>query len=102
MAPTQVAVLPVSDDKHGDYATEIMKQLGASGVRAKLLTGDSLGKRIRIAKTDKIPYQIVIGDKELESQTLTIEGRNDLKLEDMTAADFITRITSEITERTLN
>jgi threonyl-tRNA synthetase len=102
MAPTQVAILPVSDDKHGDYAIEIMKQLSAAGIRTKHLSGDSLGKRIRIAKTDKVPYQIVIGDKELESQTLTIEGRNDLKIEDMMIADFIARVTSEITERTLN
>lgn len=101
LAPVQVAVLPVSDERHGDYASEIVKALKSVNVRAKLLGNESLGKRIRTAKTEKVPYQIVIGDKELESKTITVEGRNDLKLEAIAPAEFMGRIMAEIENRSL-
>ena len=71
LSPTQIAVLPVSGDHHGDYANEVFTKLKAAGIRTVFLDDDSLGKRIRKAKTEKIPYQIIIGDKEKESNTLT-------------------------------
>ena len=98
LSPVQVALLPVSDAQ-ADYAKEIQNKLIAAGIRTKWFADDSLGKRIRASKTEKIPYQIVIGNKEIESSTLTVEGRNDLKLEGITVEDFTTRITSEIKDR---
>jgi threonyl-tRNA synthetase len=50
----------------------------------------------------KIPYQIIIGDKEKESNTLTVEGRNDLKIENITIDELLTKLQTEINERTLN
>lgn len=81
LSPTQVAIVPVRET-HTPYADEIFKTLKAKDIRVTLLDGDdSLGKRIRKAKTDKVPYVIVIGDKEKESGVLTIETREGEKLE---------------------
>lgn len=98
LAPTQVALIPVAE-AHADYAQTVLHTLRAQNIRATILLDDSLGKRIRSAKTEKIPYQIIIGNKEIESNTLTIEGRNDLKLENILTDDFIARVISEIKDR---
>ncbi len=100
LSPVQVAILPVSE-QFTAYAQSIESVLKDAGVRTILDTSDSLGKRIRNAKTEKIPYQIIIGEKEQESHAITVEGRNDLKLEGVTLEAFIERITSEIKNRSL-
>lgn len=102
MSPVQVAILPVSNEKHGEYATNVMSELKKAGVRVQLMQDETLGKRIREAKMTKIPYQIIIGDKEVESNTLTVEGRNDVKLEAISLNDFVEKVKQEIAERTLN
>ncbi len=101
MSPVQVSIIPVSGEHHKDYAEQVFKTLKDLGVRVELLLDDSLGKRIRHAKTRKVPYQIIIGDKEQESNTVTVEGRNDTKLAGITLDAFVTKITQEITNRTL-
>lgn len=98
MAPLQVAVLPVGET-HAQYAKEITTALRTAGIRVALWTDDGLGKRIRKAKVEKVPYQIVIGDKERDAGTITVEGRNDLKLDQVTLGEFIVRITDEIKNR---
>lgn len=99
LAPVQVAVLPVSGEHHGDYAAQVAKDLRMAGVRADLFDqNESLGKRIRIGKTMRIPYLVVIGDKEKDSGVLTIEGRNDLKKE-LPKDQFTSAILKEISDR---
>jgi threonyl-tRNA synthetase len=98
LSPLQVAVLPVGE-MHEAYATEVYTTLKKAGVRVELWTADGLGKRIRKAKVEKVPYQIVIGDKERDANTVTVEGRNDVKLEQIVLNDFITRITDELKAR---
>jgi threonyl-tRNA synthetase len=100
--PVQVAVLPVSKEHHGEYADDIFKTLKDANIRVIMLDDDSLGKRVRTAKMQKIPYQIIIGDKEKDSKTLTIEGRNDLKIEGMSLNELLMKLEKEIEERTLN
>lgn len=102
LSPTQIAVLPVSTDKHGDYARTIIDKLKQAGIRTVFMTDDTLGKRIRSAKTSKIPYQIIIGDKEVEAQTLTVEGRNDMKLENISIDELIVKLQIQIDERKLD
>jgi len=101
LSPVQVAILPVSE-KQADYAKEVEEVLKANDIRVSTLTGDSLGKRIRQAKTEKIPYQIVIGEKEVIANTLTIEGRNSIKLENITVESFVEKLITEIKERINN
>jgi threonyl-tRNA synthetase len=98
--PTQVTILPISD-KHIAFAGDLEKTLKAAGVRVEMdARNESLGKKIRAAKEMKVPYIIVLGDKEVESQKLTIETRT-AKLEGMTSAEFVEKITSEIKNRSL-
>ncbi len=102
LSPVQVAVLPVSNEHHGEYADVVYKKLKDAGIRITLLDDDSLGKRVRTAKMQKIPYQIIIGDKEKESNTLTVEGRNELKIENISIDELLAKLETEINERTLN
>jgi threonyl-tRNA synthetase len=88
LAPTQVAVVPVSDAQSTEAST-IADKLISSGFRAEVYAGsDSLGKRIRQVGKDKIPLKIVLGDKEIESQTVTVEFLNGKK-ETTTTNDLI-------------
>lgn len=100
LAPVQVAVLPISDEHQAAYAEEIVEKLKQAGIRTEYAPEGSLGKRIRETKTKKIPYQIVVGDAERDSKTITVEGRNELKLEKITLDAFIERLSNEIKTRT--
>lgn len=101
LSPTQVAIVPVSE-KQLEYAEKVYAVLKEKDVRVVLDAGsDSLGKRIRGAKTQKTPYVIVIGDKEKDSGMLTVETRTE-KIEGITLDTFIDRLSKEISEKTLN
>ena len=102
LSPIQVSIIPISPEKHGEFARELVHDLRMEDIRAELVDdNESLGKRIRNSKTNKTPYQIIIGDKEMESGILTIESRNDIKLQ-MNSEDFTTKIKDEIKNRVLN
>jgi threonyl-tRNA synthetase len=76
LSPEQIRIIPVSET-HQAYAKHALDALLDIGIRATMdSTNDSLGKRIRGAKTDRLPYFIVIGDKEVEAKNLTLESRN--------------------------
>lgn len=75
LAPEQVRVIPVAD-AHSSYADEVVEKLTAVGLRASLDTSnDSMGKKIRNAKQAKLPYFMVVGDKEVADHTVTLEHR---------------------------
>lgn len=76
LSPEQVRILPIAES-HLEYAQSINDQLAHLGIRTSVDAGDSLGKRIRSAKTDLVPYFIVIGDDEVNNQTVTLEGRDN-------------------------
>lgn len=100
MSPTQVKVVPIGE-RQFEYADEVYKALKTAGARVEIdVSGDSLGKKIRNAKTDKIPYVLVIGDKEIETKTVTIESRTGNEGA-VSIEDFVARITSEIKNRSL-
>lgn len=101
LSPVQVIVLPISEHQKG-YADEVFQALKDTDIRVELDdSNESLGKRIRNAKMQKVPYMIVIGDKERDAKVITVEGRTE-KLEGITNEVFIERIQKEIKERTLN
>ena len=97
MAPVQVKVLSVSD-KHNQFAEDVTGALTKAGIRTVLSAGDSLGKRIRSVKMEKVPYYIVIGDTEVDAQTITWESRNAEK-HTTTVDQFIERLQDEISSR---
>jgi len=101
LSPVQVRLLPVSD-KHHDYARKIADTLRKSGVRVEFDdASESLGKKIRQAKTEKIPYLLVLGDKEVDSSTVTVESRDTGSSEPMGIEDFLEKITIEIRDKAL-
>lgn len=98
LSPVQAAILPISD-KHLVYADKITTELKRVGIRLTLdRSNNTLGKKIREARLQKIPYLVIVGDKELESNKLTVEGRAE-KLENISVADFIARLQTEIKEK---
>ena len=76
LAPEQIHVLPIAEAHHA-YAMQVHELLESVGIRSHLKLEDSLGKRIRNAKTALIPYYIVIGDQEVTDKTVTLESRDD-------------------------
>lgn len=80
LSPVQVKILPVAE-VHNEYASEVLEALKEKNVRSEIdLSNDSFGKKVRGAKTDKVPYFIVIGDEEVKSKKITLESRDDGQL----------------------
>jgi threonyl-tRNA synthetase len=80
LAPVQVAVLPIAD-RHNDYAREVAKELENAGFRVEVNADNAkVGAKIAGAETQKIPYMAVVGDKEIENNTVSLRarGRQDL------------------------
>ncbi len=101
LSPVQVTILPISEHQK-EYANGVFEKLQNEDIRVLFDdSNESLGKRIRNAKMSKVPYVIVIGDKEKDNNTITVEGRTE-KLEGITVETFMERIQKEINERILN
>ena len=99
LSPVQVKVLSVSE-KHADYAKEVVAQLKAAGMRAETDdSNESLGKKIRSGKMEKVPYLLVVGDKEVEAKTVSVESRDSGKLDITKLTDFIARASDEINNK---
>ncbi len=84
LSPIQVALVPIKDN-HETFAREVHEKMTENGIRAELMTA-GLGKSVREAKSQKIPYTMVIGDKEIESNKFKLEGVEevaDVSIEDI-------------------
>jgi len=100
LAPVQAAILPVSD-KFADYGKKTYDTLIEAGIRTELAdANESLGKRIREAEMMKIPYIIVVGEKEEGGNTVNVRDRKGEEKE-IPLAEFIKKIAGEIKEKTL-
>lgn len=99
MAPVQARVLPISE-KHAAYAAEVSAALRAADIRAELdNSNETLGKKIRAGKQEKIPYLLVVGDQEAAAQTVTAESRDYGKLPNLSLPDLTVRLQKEIAAR---
>lgn len=95
LSPTQLIVIPVADT-HVEYASAVQKQLTEEGFRVDFDTSsESMGKKIRNAKTAKVPYFLVIGDKEVDAEVVTLESRDTGESEQFSVAQLIERLTKE-------
>jgi len=95
LSPVQVKVLPIGEG-HLEYGREIFEALKKENIRVELNeSNETLGKKIRNGKSEKVPYLVVLGDKEKSSKTLTVEGRNE-KLENISLEKFLTKLKEEI------
>lgn len=101
LSPVQVAIVPVREN-HVEAANEIFKMFQEKDIRVEILDeNDSLGKRINHAKAGKVPYVIVLGDKEKEAGVLTIEKRDGTKIEGISVQDFLTQTLEKISTKSL-
>lgn len=102
LAPVQVKLLPIAD-RHLDYVYEVKKALENSGIIRLEIDdrSEKLGYKIREAQLEKVPYIIVIGDKDIENGTVSIRSRKDGDLGSMSIDEMIAKFTKEIEDKTL-
>jgi len=101
LSPVQVAVLPVSE-KTLEYSKKVVGELEKKVIRVELITAaDSLGKKIRNAEASKVPYMLIIGEKEVEAKQVSVRARGQKDLGTMSVADFAEKVEKEIKEKSI-
>ena len=96
LAPVQAKILPIVD-KHHDYAQQVARKLQDAGIRVEVdYRNEKIGYKIREAQMEKVPYMLVLGDKEAENNQVAVRSRKDGDLGPMPLDDFIAKITEEI------
>lgn len=99
LAPTQVMVMNITD-RQADYVKNITEKLQQYGFRAKLdLRNEKIGFKIREHTLQRVPYLLVVGDKEMENQTIAVRTREGKDLGAMPLSDFITVLEADIAKR---
>ena len=100
LAPTQAVVLPIAPDAHGEYAAEIVKDLKKMGIRCTLDDrNEKLGYRVREAQTNKIPVEVVVGDKERDERAVTVRRYGSKVETKLSLDDFYSMIQDEIARK---
>jgi len=101
LAPTQVNIVPISNEKHVDFAEKVYKQMREAGIRVSLDDrSESMNYKIRESLQDKkIPYVCVIGDKEIEANSVAVRARGIGQVGTFTVDDFIEKLQNEIKTR---
>ena len=101
LAPTQVKVLPISE-RHADYAQKIYQELFDKGFRVELDDrSEKIGYKIREAQLEKIPYMLVVGDKEAESGMVGVRSRKAGDIGAMPLGDLIARMEREVADKVI-
>ena len=99
MAPTQVKVLPITDRAH-EYAQGLVETLSAAGIRTEGdYRSEKLGYKIREAQLQKIPYMLVVGDRDMENGTVSVRTRGGEDLGAMSLNDFLSKCLLEIANK---
>lgn len=102
LAPVQVKVIPVSPQAHLDYAKKVADQLRFKGIRVEVDERDEkIGYKIREAQTQKIPFSLVLGDKEIEENAVNVRRYGEQQSETMAYDGFVALINQEIENKTL-
>ena len=96
LSPVQVKVLPITD-RAAEYAKRIAEALDKSGFRVEVdERNEKVGKKIREATLEKVPYMLVVGDRDMENQTVSVRLRSGEDVGAMSLADFTARIQSDV------
>lgn len=99
LAPVQARVIPIAET-HTAYASEVLQALKDAGIRADIDSShETLGKKIREAKTQKLPYILVIGDQEVADKKATLESRDDGKIGALSIEEITAKLKEEIVNR---
>ena len=101
LAPVQVRVLPISE-KHHEYARKVYERLQEHDIRVELDDrNEKIGYKIREAQVQKIPYMLIVGDKEIEEGNVSLRSRKDGDLGPISLDNFIEKILKEIATKAL-
>lgn len=100
LAPVQAVILPVSE-KFSTYAKEVLEKIREVNIRVEFSDSDTLGKRIRQAELQKIPYILVVGDKEAKAKSINVRSRKTGKEKMVKLESFVKDIKAEINTRSL-
>ncbi len=101
LAPVQAMVIPIAD-RHVEYARGVADQLAAAGIRAEVDdSSERMNKKIRAAQLQKIPYMLVVGDKESETGAVAVRTRDNEDRGAHPVADFVAELASRVAERSL-
>ena len=96
LAPEQVTIIPIAD-RHADYAYEVLKKLKAQNIRAKVdERSESMNYKIREAQNKKVPYMLVMGDKEIADSKVAVRKRGEGQIGVFGVDEFIAKLNSEI------
>lgn len=101
LAPQQVRVLPITD-RHVQYAEKVAKKMQDKGIKVEVDSrNEKIGYKIREAQLEKVPYMLILGDKELEGETISVRSRDKGELGSQDIDSFINHVVDEIENRTL-
>ena len=102
LAPVQIILLPITDN-HTEYTAKIAEELEESGIRVeKDLRNEKIGFKIREAQLQKIPYMIVLGDKEVETSTLSVRRRRSKETRTLDLKTFLNEVNEAVKNRTID
>lgn len=103
LTPVQATIIPVSVEHHGEFTRKLHERCSELGLRIELDNrNESMGKKIRDSQTSKIPYQLVIGDSEIEKNTVSVRKYGEKKSKDMDIDKFIEKLLDDIKRRKNN
>ena len=99
LSPVQVKILPISEKQH-DYAKKVEEEMKAKGIRVKLDDrSEKIGYKIREAQLEKVPYMVIVGQKEEEENILSVRSRKDGDIGSMETNEFIEKVIKEDKEK---
>ncbi|HBC96357.1 MAG TPA: threonine--tRNA ligase, partial [Clostridium sp.] len=99
LAPVQVEVMDITDDQK-DYADKIIKELKDEDIRVEAdLRNEKIGYKIREAQMQKVPYMIILGDREVKEKGISVRSRKNGDLGSMSLDDFIAKLKEEISQK---
>ncbi|GEO73445.1 threonyl-tRNA synthetase [Levilactobacillus namurensis DSM 19117] len=97
LAPKQVTIIPVSEEKHGAYADKLAAEMKAANIRVNVdKRGEKMGYLIRDAQTHKIPYTLVVGEQEMANGSVSVRKYGEDDAQSMSSADFMKEILDDI------
>jgi threonyl-tRNA synthetase len=96
LAPVQATIIPVSNEAHAEYAYEVKDALASKGFRVEVdERNEKMGYKIRSSQTQKVPYQVVVGDAEQEAGTVNIRHYGSKETQSLSLEDFVEKMTQE-------
>ncbi len=94
ISPVQAMVIPIAD-RHGEYANKVLEKLKAAGIRAEVDSrGERMNAKIRDAQMQKIPYMLVVGDKEAAAEAVSVRLRSNVDLKSIPLTQFVERVSN--------